>query len=254
VSVPWTRRRVLEDFERWQTEEPEHARMLDAEARSYVTYHAARYARLLGAVEQGRSSAGPEEAWPVLDVGPNIQTALLRSAHPHAVVDTLGFAHPAIAPRPGEQHVSFDLNLSADEDRWPAPERRYDVIILAEVLEHLHTPAHLVLARLRGLLRPSGFILLQTPNAAALHKRLTLLMGRNPVEAPRVCQENPGHLHEYTLTELRDQVRAGELTVDWLRAENYFGSGPGAELYRLAGRLMPPTWRHGVTLCARAGE
>jgi SAM-dependent methyltransferase len=254
VSALWTRQRVLEDFERWQSHEPEHARMLDAEARLYVGYHAARYARLLDAAAAGAAGTGPEEAWHVLDVGPNIQTALLRCAHPHAVVDTLGFAHPAIVPREGERHVSFDLNRSPDPDQWPALPRRYDVIILAEVLEHLYTPAHLVLARLRGLLRPSGFILLQTPNAAALHKRLTLLMGRNPVEAPRVTQENPGHLHEYTLGELRDQVRSAGLTVDWLRAENYFGSGPGAEVYRLAGRLMPATWRHGVTLCARAGE
>jgi hypothetical protein len=254
MSGPWTRRRVLEAFERWQSQEPEHTPLLDGEGRSYVTYHAARYARLLEAVQERTPRTRPEQGWNLLDVGPNIQTALLRCAHPHAVVDTLGFAHPAIAPRPGEHHVRFDLNRSPDADQWPAPERRYDVIILAEVLEHLYTPAHAVLARLRDLLAPSGFILLQTPNAAALHKRLSLLIGRNPLEAPRVSQENPGHLHEYTLRELRDQVRAAGLTVDWLRAENYFGSGPAAEVYRVAGRLMPTTWRHGVTLCARAGD
>ena len=76
-------------------------------------------------------------------------------------------------------------------------------------------------------IRRPGFVILQTPNAAALHKRLALLRGRNPVEAPRTSLENPGHLHEYTLSELRDQVNAGGLTIDWLRVENYFGTGAG---------------------------
>jgi hypothetical protein len=128
------------------------------------------------------------------------------------------------------------------------------VIVMAEVLEHLHIPPRSVLDYLRELGRGPGFILLQTPNAAALHKRLALLRGRNPVETPRTCRENPGHLHEYTLRELREQVSASGLTIEWLRAENYFGSGAAAGLYRAAGRLLPSTWRHGVTVCARAGQ
>jgi hypothetical protein len=247
----WDRARVLDAFDRWRTEQPEHAQLLDAEGRAYVDYHATRYARLLDAVGELSARAGPPNPWRVLDVGPNIQTALVRTVHPEARVDTLGFEHPAVPPRRQEQHIQFDLNQS------PAPptvDRRYDVIILAEVLEHLYVPPHTVLGVLRDMLRPPGFILIQTPNAAALHKRLALLRGRNPVEPPRACRENPGHLHEYTLDELTDQVKAGGLTVQWLRAENYFGSGTGAGLYRMAGRLMPATWRHGVTLCARAGQ
>ena len=106
-------------------------------------------------------------------------------------------------------------------------ERRYDVIVLAEVLEHLHIPPHACSSSWPGSCERPGFIVLQTPNAAALHKRVALLLGRNPVEAPRVCQENPGHFHEYTVGELRHQVSAGGLVIDWLWTENYFGSGAG---------------------------
>lgn len=246
----WDRHRVLEAFGRWEGEQPAHAQLLDAEARSYLDYHAVRYARLLDAVEALLAQGGQGRSWRVLDVGPNLQTALLRAAHPRVKVDTLGFAHPAVPPRPGEQHAEFDLNQSADQ--WPTIDSKYDVILLAEVLEHLHVPPHAVLTRLRGLLAASGFVLIQTPNAAALHKRWTLLRGRNPLEIPRACPQNPGHLHEYTLTELRDQVRASGLQLEWLSAENHFGTGPAADLYRMIGRLMPPTWRHGVTICARA--
>jgi SAM-dependent methyltransferase len=253
MSGRWTRRRVLEEFGRWQVAQPKDAAMLAPEGRAYLDYHAARYARLLEAVEETAARGGFEPGWHVLDVGPNLQTALLRTSHPPATVDTIGFANPAIPPREHEEHITFDLNQSLEPDRWPAPHRRYDVIVLAEVLEHLYVPPHAVLAHLARLLRQPGFILIQTPNAAALHKRLALLRGRNPVEPPRACQENPGHLHEYTLAELIDQVRTSGLAVDWLRAENYFGSGRAAAAYRAAGQLMPSTWRHGVTLCARAG-
>jgi hypothetical protein len=252
VSADPTRQAVTDAFERWRTEQPDLDAALDAESRAYVDYHAVRYGRLLEAVQDAAwrtTAGGPLQ---MLDVGPNVQTALLRQAHPGATVDTLGFAHPAVPPREHERHVRFDLNDSPDPGAWPLLDRRYDVIVVAEVVEHLHVPPHTVLSFLREQLRAPGFVILQTPNAAALHKRLTLLRGRNPVEAPRASRENPGHLHEYTIAELGEQVNAAGLTVQWLRAENYFGSGRGAAAYRAAGRLMPATWRHGVTLCARA--
>jgi hypothetical protein len=252
MSPAWTRRGVLEAFERWRSDHPELSARLDAESREYVNYHAARYARLLDAVQdlvQGSAGRAPLH---ILDVGPNIQTALLRDLHPGVVVDTLGFDHPAAPPSGRARHIDFDLNQTPDRTRWPEIERRYDVIVLAEVLEHLYVPARAVLSCLAEHVRRPGFIVLQTPNAAALHKRLELLRGQNPVEAPRLSRENPGHLHEYTLGELGDQVHGGGLAVEWLRAENYFGSGPAAGAYRTAGRLLPRSWRHGVTLCARA--
>lgn len=245
---------MLAEFSRWQAARPEQAGLLDAEAREYVDYHATRYARLLDAVQGLSGRLAPADSPQILDVGPNVQTALLRAIQPDAIVDTLGFANPAAPPREGERHVAFDLNDSSEPARWPVLGRQYDVIVLAEVVEHLHIPPATVLELLGDQLRRPGFIILQTPNAAALHKRLALLLGRNPVQAPRLSRENPGHFHEYTVGELRDQVRAGGLTIDWLRAENYFGSGRAADLYRAAGHLTPATWRHGVTLCLRVSE
>jgi hypothetical protein len=249
-----SRQGVLDAFDRWRTEQPDLYRLLDAESRSYVSYHAVRYARLLEAVRGVAGQTTPGERLQMLDVGPNVQTALLRQAHPDATVDTLGFAHPAVPPREHESHIPFDLNDAPDVGARPVLERSYDLIVIAEVLEHLHVPPHTVLAFLREQLRAPGFVILQTPNAAALHKRLALLRGRNPVEAPRACRENPGHLHEYTIAELREQVTAAGLTVQGLSTENYFGSGRSANAYQAAGRLMPATWRHGVTICARAGR
>ena len=58
----------------------------------------------------------------------------------------------------------------------PPPERRYDVVVLAEVVEHLYTSLSIVLSWVAGWLRPPGFVVIKTPNGAALHKRLRLLV------------------------------------------------------------------------------
>lgn len=254
MNARWTGRRVLDTFDRWRRERTELSGQLDGESQAYVVYHARRYARLFEAVDDLVAPLRGRRPGQILDVGPNIQTALLRELHPGAIVDTLGFAHPAVPPAGQARHIRFDLNETPDRSTWPAVDRRYDVIVMAEVLEHLSVPAHAVLQFLAEQVRYPGFILLQTPNAAALHKRLALLRGHNPVEAPRLSRENPGHLHEYTLAELRDQVAASGLAIEWLRAENYFGSGAQAGLYQALGPLLPASWRHGVTICVRVQD
>lgn len=241
--------RVRQDLEGWRLAHPRLAGSLDEEALSYGDYHLARYGRLMGEIDRLLAACG---APAVLDVGPNLQTALIRSRHPHAVVDTLGFAHPATPPRDRERHIEFDLNDAVSAQGRPDLERAYDVIVLGEVIEHLYTPPSVVLGWLGASLGPEGAMVIQTPNGAALHKRLRLLAGRSPVEPPRASRENPGHLHEYTLAELRRELAAAGLLVERLTVENHFGAtGPAGLAYRAVGRLLPPGLRHGVTLCAR---
>lgn len=247
----WNAEAVRAGFARWQSAEPERARVLDTEAIAYVDYHAERYARLLSLVGELAAVVQPTDRLRILDVGPNVQTELLRSAHAAAAIDTLGFAHPAFPPREHEQHVEFDLNDAPFSDRRPQPPAGHDIVVVAEVVEHLHISLAAVLSWLAAWLRAPGWIIVQTPNGAALHKRIRLLVGRSPVEPPRACPQNPGHFHEYTLAELRGQVRSAGMVIDRLEVANHFGgSGAANRLYQAAGRFLPPTLRHGVTLCA----
>jgi 2-polyprenyl-3-methyl-5-hydroxy-6-metoxy-1,4-benzoquinol methylase len=65
------------------------------------------------------------------------------------------------------------------ESAWPAElqSRRFDVVLLADVLEHLREPAK-ALARARAQLRPGGCVIASVPNAANAYVRLNLLLGR----------------------------------------------------------------------------
>src|SRR3954462_1875290 len=137
----------------------------------YRAYHARRYATLL---EVARSLGGPR----VLNVGPMFETEMLRDAGMHA--DTLGFAHPLFPPRDGERHVELDLNAPGRDG-----DGSYDLVVMAEVIEHLPTSPVAVLRHVASWLRPGGALLIQTPNAVALHKRLRMLAGRTPLEPIR---------------------------------------------------------------------
>ena len=89
---------------------------------------------------------------------------------------------------------------------------------MAEVIEHLHTPASRVFAYLGGFLRPAGVLLVQTPNAAALHKRIRGLTGRSAFNA---AAPDPGHVHEYTPGELVDAADQTGLWVVDVSLANY---------------------------------
>ena len=100
-------------------------------------------------------------------------------------------------------HVKFDLNNSQDIRHWPKVARPFDLIVFAETLEHLYTAPEYSLAFLGSLLTEKGILIVTTPNAAMIMKRLILLLkGKNPYEKIRLIAENPGHYREYTMKEL----------------------------------------------------
>ena len=211
------------------------------EWRTYLAYHERRYA-VLSSVAHELLAGRPEPR--ILNIGPMFETTLLRATG--ATVDTLGFPHPLFPPRAHERHIDADLNESASPGNGS-----YDLVVMAEVIEHLHAAPAGVLRGLAARLRPDGALIVQTPNAVALHKRLRMLAGRNPLEPIRADPANPGHFHEYTLGELRDAAAEADLEVAGWRADNYFGAGPAARAYATLGRVLPPSLRHGITIWAR---
>jgi hypothetical protein len=136
---------------------------------------------------------------------------------------------------------------------------------MAEVLEHLYTAPQLVLGFVKSLLRPNGFLILQTPNAASLPKRLKLFFGRHPYEKIRTDPRNPGHYREYTISELRALAEEFGFRVERCVTAFYFdaryahdesGSGTGGALFgglkNVVYRVLPPSLREGITVVWRA--
>jgi hypothetical protein len=214
-----------------------------SEEQVYLRTHEARYRVLIELVAE----LAPRR---ILVVGPSYERVLLGEAFPGVTVNTLGWYDHRFPRGEGEQHTEFDLN----EIDYPTLER-HDVVVCAEVIEHLHVALVPVLRFLATGLEPDGRLILQTPNATALPKRLRMMLGRNPYDPIREERGNPGHFHEHTVGELLDAVEAAGLEVTrWLTA-NYFDHGSRKNrVYRALGPVLPRTLREGITVVARPGR
>jgi SAM-dependent methyltransferase len=178
------------------------AERLGPEMQGYFDYSRTRYVGLADAVGEVLELLGPDRPIRLLDIGPGYQTLMFRELWPKVHIDTLGFPDEKFPPASDEQRIVFDLNDASDPARWPTLPARYDVITYCEVVEHLYTsPVH-SLSFLGAALAPGGYLLVTTPNGIALHRRLRLLMGRNPQELIREDLSNPGHYREYAREEL----------------------------------------------------
>jgi Methyltransferase domain len=233
-------------------------RSLGGQDRADYSFHRRRWAFLLTQVErlvELRRGVAGEESLRILDIGVSLQTDLLRHNYPDIPVDTLDIVESVKDLRPGERHVTFDLNdLYGGTENWPqiGP---YDVIVMAEVIEHLYTAGRIALSFLAEIMRPGAFVFLQTPNAVALHKRLRMLSGRNPYMSLDGDRLAPGHFHEYTVTELSETALQAGLEVFEISLHNYFtASRPLAAIYnRVCGKL-PGTFRAGISMTLRKPE
>lgn len=77
---------------------------------------------------------------------------------------------------------------------------KFDVIILADVIEHLKKARQLI-SSLKDFLKPEGFVVASTPNIAHFSVRLLLLFGFFPYGERGILDKT--HLHFYTLSSFR---------------------------------------------------
>lgn len=135
----------------------------------YLGLHAPRYKLLLKLLGRFVSPSAR-----VLDIGRSSLSTMIAQQF-GVTVDTLGFA-------PDEQtdigrHWKFDLNDAQFPERWRSDIGPYDLIVMAEVIEHIHTSPSLVLRFLKHLISESGILVIQTA-ATSLLKLGTQIVDR----------------------------------------------------------------------------
>lgn len=157
----------------------------------------------------------PDKSAKILDIGRSNLSVLL--AKYYSDVTTLGFdldldkgGHREIETI-NLKNIVFDLNECKNVEKWI--EDKFDLIIYSEVLEHLYEAPEFSLLFLNYLLKPGGFIICTTPNAASLYRRRKLFFGKNDFDKIRFYKINPGHYREYTKDELIQMAQISELKV-----------------------------------------
>jgi hypothetical protein len=188
----------------------------------------------------------------ILDVGPHFFTCLIRKQFPHAEINTLGYENFHICPESVRQaHLTFDLNETQFPERWPAF-KKHDIVVMGEVIEHLHTAPWLVLGFIKTLVKEGGYLIVTTPNAVSISKRIKFLFGKHPFEMLREEIMNPGHIREYTAKELKEIGSKAGLVVDQIFLASYFVyDNPMVDrLNRLVSGCVP-SLRNGITVIYR---
>ena len=177
---------------------------LNEEEKSYLAVHANRIAYFANRVsvytDKVRLYKGSVR---ILDVGPHFLTYVMRMQHTEeTVLNTLGWENPRLMPRQlVAKHFEFDLNNAQYPSKWIKPEG-HDIVMMGEVIEHLCTAPELVLLFLKTFMNSNAYLIIGTPNAVSLQKRIAMVKGKNPYELIRINNTNPGHFREYTGREL----------------------------------------------------
>lgn len=235
---------ILAYFDSWQ---------LDREAKKYLRLQAGRYAFLLEKAEKTLERIRQTNAHApikILDIGPAFQTEFMRYKLQGVAINSLGFENISFPPRDKEQHIQFDLNEAQNRASWPHLEKHH-LVIMAEVIEHLYTSPQIILGCIHEWIEKRGYLIIQTPNAVRLSRRIKFLLGKNPQEMIRQERYNPGHFREYTKDELIDLGRQTGLSLVEYSCRNYSGQAANIKgvLYNATCRLMPATLRDHIYIC-----
>jgi len=126
----------------------------------------------------------------------------------------------------------------------PLPwKKRFDAIILADVLEHLNDPERALAYLTKKYLAPGGEVIISLPNVANWSIRLKLLLGKFNYTETGILDQT--HLHLYTFQSAKQLVKTSGLhTKRELGGTSFFGP-----LIRIL-PMFRGALAHEIVLCA----
>jgi len=158
------------------------------------------------------------------------------------------------------RQVGIDFFLDRAGHAFPYQAGQFDLVLMSDILEHLHHSPLELLCQVLEWLKPGGFLLVTVPNAANLRKRVSLLVGRTNYPPFEDFFWSPmpwrGHVREYVLHDLKLLSQFTQLDVVELRdihkmAYGRLKSALSRYLYYGATAVPIPGIRDSLLLVAR---
>lgn len=115
---------------------------------------------------------------------------------------------------------TFLINLNQDTIDLSVIQQKYDVIIFADILEHLISPEG-VLKLFKSKLKKNGYILISLPNVAFFLNRLQLFFGNWDYREFGTLDKT--HLRFYTIKSLKKMVESAGYKPTRIKPYNQFG-------------------------------
>lgn len=143
--------------------------------RDYNEVHSERYAITISAIMKVNLPSTAN----VLEIGaaPYGMSAWLASRFQH-----LSLANYAEMPSSGHVDIRVDgqarrlteYGFNVERGDWPLPEETFDLVTACEIVEHLAMDPMALFAGVNRILKPGGYFLVSTPNAASIQNILKL--------------------------------------------------------------------------------
>lgn len=168
---------------------------------------------------------------------------------------TVGDARQRIMDFADHYGVRFSL---ARGNGMPFPAASFDMVMLHDVLEHLHESPRALVNELLRLVRPGGLLFVTVPNAANIKKRLDVLRGKTNYPNFDYYYWMPGpwrgHVREYVREDLVLLARFAGVNVLELKTSHHMAEKkvpPWARKIYYGVTAVFPGWRDTWLMVAR---
>lgn len=104
------------------------------------------------------------------------------------------------------EHFTFQ-HFNVENDNFPYADNEFDLVIFAEIIEHLLNDPCKVLREIKRVLKPNGTLILTTPNVARLENVTRLISGANIYDPYSGYGPYGRHNREYNRHELDQLLR-----------------------------------------------
>jgi 2-polyprenyl-3-methyl-5-hydroxy-6-metoxy-1,4-benzoquinol methylase len=119
------------------------------------------------------------------------------------------------ASKRGIKPLHFDINGEWEQ----ISQNKYDVVVIAETLEHIYYPEK-VIQKIKSVLNKEGMLIGSVPNAFSLINRIRLFLGKKD----KTPLHDPTHINHFSHKELKQVLHKyfKEVTIEPLGRFAYF--------------------------------
>jgi SAM-dependent methyltransferase len=222
-------------------------RLIDEEAKTnpYAQFHTVRFLDLLRALSAVCDRLGVTSPR-VLDCGIGPVTRIYRKVISGISLQTASLPRRVPADETARRfdssyHRYIDLDFESLGQAMPEWQGEWDVVVFAEVIEHVRASPTEQIADLLSMLRPGGYLIVSTPNALSRGYVARLMTGRLLAtiyqrDKVREGQAHDFHVREYTPVELHEAVAAAGGEIEQEGMFDWYEGGGDREIQHVSGR------------------
>jgi SAM-dependent methyltransferase len=191
----------------------------------------------------------------------HLYTFLLTPAGPGLLLTVYDLCSPVLASLKNWQIDDLHARLNLENEPIPYADESVDGMLLCEVIEHYNADPLFSLIEINRVLKPGGFLVLSTPNAASWYQILRALQHLQPsrfavysvTEGQRL---NHIHAREYVVPEIATILKVAGFSIESLTTMDYGALPPfvpvpgfsaenrGETIFCVARKSGPPAKRY----------